>query len=190
MGRMDTWEKYGVRRRRNMLKAAESSKAGLIALAATCGDAELRYLADMHDDGVLPRWSRMDRKEIKAFLRRFQATEGKEGWFDCGICGQSYDASNAQNTTLDHGVPRSDAVFNNVQNVMLACKRCNSLRGNRYAISYTRDILLRRKDVNVDVKAAIWAMQRVQRMVILVMRLEALHALWLLPDRMPASDKE
>ena len=173
-----------------MLKSAESTEAGLIALAATSGDAELRYLADMHDDGVLPRWSRMDRKEIKAFLRRFQATEDKVGWFDCGICGQSYDASNAQNTTLDHGVPSSDAVFNNVQNVMLACRRCNSLRGNRYAISYTRDRLLRRRGVRVDVKVAVWAIQRVQRMVILIMRLEALHALWLLPDRMPASDKE
>lgn len=99
--------------------------------------------------------SRMDRKEIKAFLRRFQATEGKVGWFDCGICGQSNDASNDQNTTLDHGAPRSDVVFNNIQNVLLACRRCNPLRGNRYTISYTQDNLLRRRGVRVDAKAAV-----------------------------------
>lgn len=189
MGQMGTWQKCGISRRWTMLKAAESTKDGLIALTRTCGDSDLQFLAEMHDGEILPRCSRMGRKEIKAFLRRYQATEGRDGWFDCGICGQSNDTANDQNTTLDHGALRSEVVFNNIQNVILACRRCNSLRGNRYTISYTRDAL-RQRGVRVDVKAAVWATQRVQRMVILIMRLEALHALWLLPGRMPASDNE
>ena len=185
MIRLDTWSELGVAGRRKALIEAERGEDGVIALAKTCGSDEMRFLSDLVDDGIMPRWTRMTRKETKAFLCRFQATEGREGWFDCAICGGSHDASDGQNATLDHGAPRSDVVFNNIQNVMLVCRRCNARRGNRYTISETRS-QLRSDGASVDIKAAVWAIQRVQRMVILIMRLEALHELWLLPDKPPA----
>lgn len=184
MHRRDTWSEYGVNKRTKMLRAAERTQKGVIALMKTCGEMDIEFLSGMYDGGIMPRWTRMSRKETKAFLRLYQMTEGRQGWFDCAICGQSYDGSESYNTTLDHGALRSEVVFDNVQNVVLVCRRCNRRRGNRYTISETRH-QLRNSGQKVNEKAAVWATQRVQRMVILIMRLEAIHALWLLPDKLP-----
>ena len=85
--------------------------------------------------------------------------------------------------TLEHGVPKADLVFNNLQNHLLTCQDCNRLRGDRYTITGARALLLSgRHGRHVNESAALWAVQRARRMVILIMRLEPLYLAWLRPN--------
>ena len=101
--------------------------------------------------------------------------------FDYAVCGQPYDSGDSENTTLEHDAPQADIVFDNIQNHLLTCLPCNQFRGFRLSITAARSQRRRQgNDVNED--SAIWAVQRVRRMVILIMRLEALYEIWLAPN--------
>jgi 5-methylcytosine-specific restriction endonuclease McrA len=43
----------------------------------------------------------------------------------CQICGKKYPSSHAPGLTLDHIVPKFQGGGNNIENLRLACKKCN-----------------------------------------------------------------
>ena len=177
------WRDLSVSERNGMLVRAEWSEDGLIALAETLSWDEIEILLDLYDGEVMPRWARLTKREVKGLLLRLQQSDCGAGKFDCAICGQCYDSEESGVMTLEHGVPKADLVFNNLQNHLLTCQACNRLRGDRYTISGARAMLASgRHGRTVNKSAALWAVQRVQRMVILIMRLEPLYAAWLRPN--------
>lgn len=177
------WWDLSASERNGMLARAEWSECGLIALAETLNWDEIEILLDLYDGELMPRWARLTKKEVKALLLRLQQSDCGAGWFDCAICGQCYDSEESGVMTLEHSAPKADLVFNNLQNHLLTCQDCNRLRGDRYTITGARAMLSSgRHGRSVNKSAAIWAVQRARRMVILIMRLEPLYVTWLRPN--------
>lgn len=182
-GDTGAWRDLSASERNGMLVRAEWSEGGLIALAETLSWDEIEILLNLYDGEVMPRWARLTKREVKGLLLRLQQSDCGVGKFDCAICGQCYDSEESGVMTLEHGVPKADLVFNNLQNHLLTCQACNRLRGDRYTITGARAMLASgRHGRDVNMGAALWAVQRVQRMVILIMRLEPLYAAWLRPN--------
>ena len=177
------WRELPIRDRNRTLREAEwHPECYLVALAETLSRREIELLLRLYDGKKLfPRWARLGRQEVKELLLNFQQSDGLPGFFDCAVCGQPCDGGDSENTTLEHDAPQADIVFDNLQNHLLTCLACNRFRGFRLSITAARAQRRRQgKDVNEEV--AIWAVQRVRRMVILIMRLEALYEIWLAPN--------
>lgn len=57
----------------------------------------------------------------------------------CSYCGAGLE-DNGTKLTLDHLKPHSKDGDNHPSNLLTACKRCNSARGNRSVASFTRAV--------------------------------------------------
>lgn len=56
--------------------------------------------------------------------------------FSCEYCGRDLRDAEARELTLDHLKPRSKGGDDSEKNIVLACLRCNSARGNKPWRSY------------------------------------------------------
>jgi 5-methylcytosine-specific restriction endonuclease McrA len=56
--------------------------------------------------------------------------------FKCAYCGKDLKDSSPRDVTLDHLLPRSCGGSNEATNLITACLRCNSQRGNRPYADY------------------------------------------------------
>ena len=185
------WRELSTRDRNRTLREAEwHPERYLVSLAETLSRREIEILLNLYDGkNLFPRWARLNRQEVKELLLKIQQSDDLPGFFDCAVCGQPCDGSDSANTTLEHDAPQADIVFDNLQNHLLTCLPCNQFRGFRLSITAARSQRRRQgKDVNED--AAIWAVQRVRRMVILIMRLEALYEIWLAPNLPSLRERE
>lgn len=56
--------------------------------------------------------------------------------FTCAYCGRDLRNADARDVTLDHLLPRSAGGSNEATNLITACLRCNSQRGNKAYADY------------------------------------------------------
>lgn len=83
--------------------------------------------------------------------------------FCCAYCGRDLRSATPDQVTLDHLLPRSCGGSNDAQNLVTACLRCNSQRGDRpwadYATGGAQDRIgqLRHTALNLDLAKAIIA---------------------------------
>lgn len=81
--------------------------------------------------------------------------------FVCLYCGTDLRSYKPANVTLDHVVPRSRGGSNRENNLVTACRSCNSARGNKTVQEYAPGGALQRihtqlrKNLNVDLAKAI-----------------------------------
>lgn len=72
------------------------------------------------------RWIRVERR-LAIYLRDS---------FACQYCGRDLHGAAATEVTLDHLIPRSQGGNNRNENLVTACRRCNSARGSKVWTEY------------------------------------------------------
>lgn len=99
------------------------------------------------------RWIRPERR-LAIYLR---------DTFTCQYCGCDLHSAAASEVTLDHLIPRSEGGNNRNENLVTACRRCNSSRGLRVWTQYATGDAFDRikvavwKPINLDLARAILA---------------------------------
>lgn len=81
--------------------------------------------------------------------------------YTCQYCTQEFSRNNL---TLDHVIPLSKGGRTNWANIVAACQRCNTLKGNRTAMKPKRtpyepdyyELVSKRKQLSFDVRHPAW----------------------------------
>lgn len=63
-------------------------------------------------------------------LGRYDRLKNRDG-DGCHYCGRAFGEEKLNRRTLDHKIPRSAGGNNNEDNLVLACARCNVLKGSK-----------------------------------------------------------
>lgn len=101
----------------------------------------------------LGRWIRPERR-LAIYLRDH---------FMCQYCGRDLHSAPASEVTLDHLIPRSQGGNNRNENLVTACRRCNSARGSKVWTEYATGGAIDRiravvwEPINLDLARAIIA---------------------------------
>ena len=108
---------------------------------------------------------RLTMRETKKLLCDAQRSKNDPDKYDCVICGQSYAEDEMD---IDHRIPKSEGGADNITNYTLTCIPCNRLKGSDYTYTGARKELRRQGDRAIDVDAAKYALQNVDRMILLI----------------------
>lgn len=169
------WYPSSYDERASILARVIKTDAGLNAFEETITMNELIWLqrlgdAERENEERLsplrrPVVGRLMMRETKKLLCNAQRSKNDPDKYDCVICGQPYDEVEMN---IDHRIPKAEGGADNITNYTLTCIPCNHLKGSDYTYTGARKELRRQGDRAINVDAAKYALQNVDRMVLLI----------------------